>query len=76
VGVNYCSEHINFTMVLYRKLVLLVALLSVGAEAKRFGAVQSLPSSNSVQRLHEILCIGSNPNEDIRTNVLLNMEGI
>jgi hypothetical protein len=29
-----------------------------------------------IERLHSMLQIGSNPNEDIRTNVLLNMEGL
>jgi len=59
----------------------LIAALVAVAEARRFGggggaAIQRVPASkNAVQRLHEILSIGNDPREDIRTNRLLNMEG-
>jgi len=60
----------------------LIAALVAVAEARRFGggggggAIQRVPASkNGVQRLHEILSIGNDPREDIRTNRLLNMEG-
>ena len=45
------------------------------------GGIPPRPSStrsgiNHFRRLHDILAIGDDPNEDIRTNILLNMEGI
>jgi hypothetical protein len=41
------------------------------------GSAVQVTSPNSVQRLHETLGIGrGDPNQDIRTNRLLNMEGI
>lgn len=63
----------------YLPIVATLAVLAVVAvEARRFGAVQRSPRppANTVQRLHEVLAISDDPNEDIRTNVLLNMEGI
>lgn len=65
-------------MVTFRKLGLLFTALVVVAtvEAVRWNAIQRSPPPNRVRRLHEILSIGSDPNEDIRTNVLLNMAGV
>jgi len=73
---------ICITMVFSRYLphiAAFAALVVVTVEAGRFGASQRSPSTrpaNTVQRLHEVLSISNDPNEDIRTNVLLNMEGI
>jgi hypothetical protein len=64
--------------------LLLVASLSIqGAEARfrdvhggaKFGTVVDT-RGRSYRRLHEILSIGDDPSQDIRTNILLNMEGL
>ena len=34
------------------------------------------PPRNTYHRLHDVLGIGNDPNEDIRANVILNMEGL
>ena len=34
------------------------------------------PRNRNYHRLHDVLAINDDPNEDIRTNILLNMEGI
>lgn len=64
-------------------LIALVAMMTlVDAGRFGFGAVPASSSSlsyatgNSVRRLHDTLGIGNDPNQDIRTNRLLNMEGI
>lgn len=63
--------------------LLLLMVLALCAEAlfreasapKNFGTVVDT-RARSYRRLHEILSIGDDPNEDIRTNILLNMEGL
>lgn len=65
--------------------VLLVSLLFVPTVfAGFFGrtsavatqAIVAKPRGVNYHRLHESLSIGDNPNEDIRANVFLNMEGL
>jgi hypothetical protein len=41
----------------------------------KFGTVVDT-RGRSYRRLHEILSIGDDPSQDIRTNILLNMEGL
>ena len=50
---------------------LLALLLTVAAQGK--GVV--VPQGDRIQHLHRVFHI-NNPNEDIRTNVLLNIEGL
>jgi len=62
-------------------ILALVAVLLKVVEARRrdanarFGTVVDT-RARSYRRLHEILSIGDDPSEDIRTNILLNMEGL
>jgi hypothetical protein len=78
---------VTMTTRLWMILVLLIVVLrnTVPAEGLRSQrdasgviAVRDGPGSTvtSLRRLKEQLNIGDNPNEDIRTNRLLNMEGI
>jgi hypothetical protein len=57
-------------------LTLLVSLLSVSTEG---AVVQISPVAYkryASHPLHDLLAIGDDPNQDIRANILLNMEGI
>jgi hypothetical protein len=69
----------TFTMTYLFATILIVATLLVDAARlggrNGLGGVVRVTSPNTVQRLHETLGIGRDPNEDIRTNRLLNMEG-
>jgi archaellum component FlaG (FlaF/FlaG flagellin family) len=56
-------------------LVLSTVAVVATTDAKRFGGAIQRSTPNTVQRLHQILSIGNDPNEDIRTNRLLNLEG-
>jgi len=56
-----------------------LALVPSTHAASRFassGGSHQAKNRNNYRRLHELLSIGDDPNEDIRTNILLNMEGI
>lgn len=58
-------------------ILLVACFLQQQAEAARgrkFGF--GLSRNADIRRLQEELSIGDDPNEDIRTNILLNMEGI
>jgi hypothetical protein len=71
----------TFTMTYLFATILIVATLLVdavrlGGRNGLGGRVVRVTSPNTVQRLHETLGIGRDPNQDIRTNRLLNMEGI
>jgi hypothetical protein len=59
-------------------VVALTALLSSADAAKRgyYRHAQVERHASNYHRLHDLLSIGNDPNQDIRTNVLLNMEGI
>ena len=59
--------------------LLTLLLLIVGAEAGRGTQLQTATATSihlNIQRLQQILEIGNDPNQAIRTNVLLNMEGL
>lgn len=70
------------TSTTFATLMLTIALILFALTAPTLAARKSsslfVPGSrhNDYRRLHELLSIGDNPNEDIRTNILLNMEGI
>lgn len=53
-------------------LFLLLSALLTASEAKR--GAQLKPSG--FHPLHQALKIGNDPNQDIRANILLNMEGL
>lgn len=55
---------------------LFLALLLTVATTQGSAIVSRHADRNRIQYLHNILHIGNNPNEDIRTNILLNMEGL
>ena len=60
-------------------LTLLAAQLAAAARGpffKRSAAIAQPRGSGSYHRLHEVLGIGDNHNEDIRANIILNMEGL
>ena len=52
----------------------LALLLTVATQGSAI--VSRNAERNRIQHLHAVLHIGNNPTEDIRTNVLLNMEGL
>jgi hypothetical protein len=57
-------------------LFLLSLLLLPAAEASAVVSTSHNSHLYRIQHLHAVLNIGNDPNEDIRTNVALNMEGI
>ena len=61
-------------LVVFSFSFLIAALLTVDTHAS--AVVSHNSHLNRIQHLHAVLHIGNNPNEDIRTNVLLNMEGL
>lgn len=58
------------------RFVLALFLALAVATTTQGSTLVSRNSQNRIQYLHATLNIGNNPNEDIRTNVLLNMEGL
>lgn len=60
---------IRFLLVLF--LVLVVTMTTHASVV-----VSSNSRLNRIQHLHAVLSIGDNPNEDIRTNQFLALEGI
>jgi hypothetical protein len=77
----HCLLHVNPMLLL---LALLLASLSIQSVEARFRDVHGTAKFGTVvdtrgrsyRRLHEILSIGDDPSQDIRTNILLNMEGL
>jgi hypothetical protein len=65
-------------------VLLLASFLSIQSVEARFRDVHGGAKFGTVvdtrgrsyRRLHEILSIGDDPSQDIRTNILLNMEGL
>jgi hypothetical protein len=52
----------------------LLALSQVEAKSEHAAAIHR-KGNFGYHRLHEVLKIGNNPNEDIRANIFMNMEG-